>query len=305
LGWCAKNNLNDESSSEEDVSAKIGGSDRAEHIEKESGEVPRDPQRRIEEDKEEGGDTTLSPVRVFESTKEQSISQTVPSTKLEIDAIAGDPAGKSVESILVFPASASKRTDNARASAVDMADERSFREMIENSIAAHDLLTEILNDRISHAKVVRDLWNAGDLRGASLYLLQAGNNALSIDFLQRIKSRTVRESPDPFGIAEAVVPITERLLSSRFEHYVLVALGTLQNVVVELLPECAKRLAKIDNEPCDVTADSLLKVNVFMKNLSRLLPQLDRLAVESKSSTVSARCSAIVRRVRALGIVDT
>jgi len=162
-------------------------------------------------------------------------------------------------------------------------------------------MSSMIRDRLNSVRFMRSLWQAGDLCGLCLYLLNVGNEAHTVDFLQQLKSRTIRDAPDPFVLAEALVPVAERLLSSRFENYVDVALGALQCVVAEIGPTCARILAKADADACAVVTSDVLKINPVLSDLSRVRGSLKKLSARGDCpSSIERRCDSILRRIDAI-----
>ena len=110
-----------------------------------------------------------------------------------------------------------------------------------------------------------------------------------------------REIPDSFALAETIISIAERLLSSHFENYVVIALDALQIVVAEVGPACARVLAKIDDDPCAVSTREVLKIYPILNDLSRVNVLLQGLFTKGHCpDSITARRESILRRIGAI-----
>lgn len=159
-----------------------------------------------------------------------------------------------------------------------------------------DLMSRILKGRLLHVRSMKSLWQKGDLPGLGLFVMNAGDKALCVDFLQHIKSRTLRESQDVFALSAIVLPAAVQLLSSRYEDYVIISLRVLQNTTAVLVPILRKCFTDIATMTMELSANRIVKCNSCINELTDVQCELQKLARRSDlSRTISSRLKKLLK----------
>eukprot|EP00906_Rhabdomonas_costata_P001586 RCo002605 len=93
--------------------------------------------------------------------------------------------------------------------------------LIEEVLADHDGMCQMLSQRVTNLKVVKSLWQ-NDRRGAIAHVQNLRDTAVSVDFLKQVVKTRERELT--IDLCVGLLPTVEHVLHSTFESHLVVAL---------------------------------------------------------------------------------
>ena len=96
-------------------------------------------------------------------------------------------------------------------------------EVLRQIAEPHHSMCGILTNRLTVVKAVHSLWRKGDFRESILLMCKMKDPAVAVDLLQRAKIRSAKDFT--LDMAVEFLPLMQELMGSRFEDYIVVALG--------------------------------------------------------------------------------
>nr|XP_026689781.1 KATNB1-like protein 1 [Ciona intestinalis] len=161
----------------------------------------------------------------------------------------------------------------------------------EQIMKEHQVVISVLQTRAMRINAALTFWKSKDFTQLISYLLRTNDDSLFVDILPFLtKSLTENEKqkqPVTLGVCLELLPILERLLTKKYEEYVVVSLDLIRTMMKTWYRELYNMKQHENNLPLNSSL-SLPPIYVKLMSLNELVERLSK-----KSGTTATKAKVV------------